>query len=419
MANHKSKNIKYIVLAGILVINTVLLGLYFFGPFKQGTVEDAGFTLDTEDLKYIEGGNLDFGDITNFFVNLAEEKDAEYAMNLLIYATGNNILPSGIDTHLLGHSVADVLYKQRGLEGIDVCTHDLRNACSHSIVIGTLLERGVGALEDIAEICRNAPGGKGAYTMCFHGLGHGVLAFAEYELEDAIVLCEKTGTTEYGNREYVECVGGAVMEMMAGIHDRELWLEKKDKYLSADDPLSPCNKDIIPKEAKGMCYTYLTPHLIEIVGGDLGNPSSESIEKAMAFCELLPTSTHKEDRNTCFSSFGKEFIAMVNGRNVQNIGDMSDDKLQKIYDLCQLVNDKEGVRYCLSSALTSLYWGGENRPGASIRFCSLMPKQDEKDFCFTNMFGMVRYYVDDITYRKDICLGVPETFNIQCQDVLL
>ena len=55
--------------------------------------------------------------------------------------------------------------------------------------------------------------------MCFHGFGHGVLAFSDYELPKALELCEKVGTEKYDYQEAKECVGGALMEMRGGMHN--------------------------------------------------------------------------------------------------------------------------------------------------------------------------------------------------------
>src|SRR3989338_10209532 len=132
-------------------------------------------------------------------------------------------LGPNIDLHLLGHAVGDELYKQEGLNGITICDNDFRNACSHSIVIGLFYDKGDGALSEISEACRKAPGGSGAYTMCFHGLGHGILAATGYDMGKTAEYCKKTDTTTC-KRESTECIGGSVMEIIGGgFHDREIW----------------------------------------------------------------------------------------------------------------------------------------------------------------------------------------------------
>ncbi|MEZ4200776.1 MAG: hypothetical protein R3B69_04350 [Candidatus Paceibacterota bacterium] len=53
----------------------------------------------------------------------------------------------------MGHAVGDILYEQEGISGMSICTHDFRNACSHTMVIGALIEFGTGAFPDIRDAC--------------------------------------------------------------------------------------------------------------------------------------------------------------------------------------------------------------------------------------------------------------------------
>src|SRR5260221_11164644 len=96
-----------------------------------------------------------FPELSAFFAQLARKKGAVYAYKVLNTA----LLPPNTDLHLLGHVVGDVLFRQEGLKGIQKCTQDFRNACSHSIVVGLFLQDGEKALSQIADVCRKAPGG--------------------------------------------------------------------------------------------------------------------------------------------------------------------------------------------------------------------------------------------------------------------
>jgi len=89
---------------------------------------------------------MSFKELANYFTEIAEAKGAPYALDVLKAAP----IPLDTDMHLLAHTVGDILYRQQGLEGIKVCTHDFRNACSHSVVIGAFLEQGEAALPGIA-----------------------------------------------------------------------------------------------------------------------------------------------------------------------------------------------------------------------------------------------------------------------------
>jgi hypothetical protein len=106
-----------------------------------------------------------FQKLSDRFTSLAQAKGGVYAFDVLKIAS----LPPNTDLHLLGHVVGDILYKQKGVAGMLDCTQDFRNACSHAIVIGTLNEFGPSkGLSLIHDACAKAPGGSGAYTMCYH-----------------------------------------------------------------------------------------------------------------------------------------------------------------------------------------------------------------------------------------------------------
>lgn len=383
--------------------------------------------LMTVDPRDLPDPNLPYQQAEDYFENLAIEKGGVYAFEVLKKAT----LPPNTDFHLLGHVVGDVLYKQKGGDGIAFCSEDFRNACSHSIVIGLLSDKGVAALSEINLACQKAPGGKGAYGMCFHGLGHGVLAFAGYDFPQMVKLCDKTSSGLRGAEEKSQCIGGAVMEIISGgFHDREAWGKKRTQTLRLDDPLSPCNKDYIPEDSKHMCYTYITPWLFEAASLSAANPQSsnssaatrtvslsapspmseEIYEKAFSYCQSIPA-VQTGNRAACFGGFGKEFIGLANERDIRDMGSLPKEKLKMVYDWCQLPNDEEGAKHCLLSAMSSLYWGGENKPDAAITICDISGKFREG--CFDTLINSVSYFASD-KQKTEFCGLVPEDIKGKC-----
>ncbi|MCH7883594.1 hypothetical protein IIA95_04270, partial [Patescibacteria group bacterium] len=362
------------------------------------------------ELYDLENNRLSFRYLSNYFNDLAEKKGASYAYEVLKAAP----MPPGIDMHLLGHVVGDALYQQEGAGGMSICTHDFRNACSHSIVIGLLVEKGEKALPEINESCKLAPGGSGAYTMCFHGLGHGVLAYAGYDLLKAVELCKKTGTPEYHNAESSQCISGAIMEIIGGgFNDPLLWKEQSKKYFKDDNPLYPCASDFIPNEAKPLCYVYLTPHLFKLAGANLARPTALDFEKAFLFCGTIPE--HKpENRDACYGGFGKEFIVLAKDRDIRNIENMTDQELLKVYRWCLLAHGGQGVKACLHHALQSLYWGGENNRRVAIRFCELVRDSFYQSPCFENLIGAVSFYINERGYRQSFCKELPFIYQKEC-----
>ncbi|MBI5613352.1 hypothetical protein HY947_00335 [Candidatus Gottesmanbacteria bacterium] len=354
-----------------------------------------------------------FTDLAKMFSGMARSQGALYAYDVLRKAK----LPPRIDIHLLGHAIGDELFIQKGARGIWDCTQEFRNACSHSIVVGLFMKDGEQSLGQIADICRNAPGGSGAYAMCFHGLGHGILSATGYDLENAVILCKKTSTPEKNNREGGECVGGAIMEIITGgFHDRDLWQKQSKKYLTTSDPLYPCSAGFMTPDIQGMCYVYLTPHLLLRAGGSLADPRDESWSEAMKYCELL----HDGDPNKgiCYGGFGKEFILIALGKDIRKINDMNDVQLGILYSLCTLALNTFGVNECVRSAVNSLYWGGENDYHVGLRFCQGISQSDTKTVCFENLTGAVFYYSTSETLERTFCKDIPVEYTDICMKKL-
>ena len=377
-------------------------------PAEELDVEEF-VELETHDIASMSGV-----DVTNFFAELSRTKGAPYAYNLLKIA---DIKP-GVDIHLLAHVIGDELYIQEKLDGIKHCTHHFQNACSHTIVIGHMLEFGEAGTDDLYDVCSQAPGGKGAYTQCFHGLGHGVLAFYDYQMEPAVKLCKQFGTDERNHREYIECVGGMTMEMMLGVHNLDLWNEVKGDYLSEIDPLSPCNMSFMPLDARPMCYVYLTPRLFEFQGNIISKTDKSLYKTIIDQCDGIPLSEEKS-RNSCFGGFGKEFIAVVKDKDIRSYDTATVEEFAQVYEWCSLIDDRKYVAACMETALASLYWGGENSQSIPVRFCKGVSDQEHQDQCFDSLTNAVSYYRDDGEYRQEYCGEIPLKYYSQCKEKLL
>lgn len=392
------------VYAGVLVLLFFLAGLFILFSDALGRYPE---------LNRIQDQNLTFNEYADFFEGLAEERGGAYAFQALLHA---DIAP-GTDIHLLGHVVGDILYKQEGIDGIHTCTPDFRNACSHAIVVGLFTDRGVEALDEIAAACSAAPGGTGAYTMCFHGLGHGILAYANYDFAQAVSMCSNVGTAERNYREYDECVGGATMEMIAGVHDRRAWEIERAQYFDDEDPLAPCNTAAVPDAVKPICYTYLTPHLFEAAGGDLAALSPNVYERAFNYCNTIPLK-QREARDACYGGFGKEFVVQVQDRDVRDVGSTDEDALRQVRTWCALAGDPIGELVCNGNALASLFWGGENNPDASFAFCAVATDGRLRQECYAQLAQTITYYADDRYRARALCNRLPEPHQQFCLERL-
>ncbi len=386
------------------------IGVVFFLLLTAGA--DAWFGVKTPYPEVVSIGlNItSFEDIQGRLERLARDKGGAYAYEVLRQAN----LPPNLDLHLLGHSIGDILYVQKGVEGIADCTQDFRNACSHSIVVGALGEFGPGAdtLAHIDDACKKAPGGSGAYTMCYHGLGHGVLAFFGYDLAQTSALCKQMGTREYHDEQYTQCVGGAIMELMGGGgHDKEKWLAARERYLTDDEPLAPCDTALVPDATKSFCYMYLTPRLLELAGADLGSPDPAMFPKAFSFCDAIPRSEERL-RDSCFGGFGKEFVPLAAGRDIRAIDKLSDSQYALAIEWCGLSPMQDGMHSCVLEGLESVFWGGENDTQASFRYCTLVPDSLQDD-CHDKLGEMIGRYLEG-DRETSWCVLLPTSSRSLC-----
>lgn len=161
-----------------------------------------------------------------------------------------------------------------------------------------------------------------------------------------------------------------------------------------------------------MCYTYITPNLFVQAGADLGNPSPSVFPKAFSYCKGVQDS--EQNLRTCYGGLGKEFVVLANRRDIRNIDKMNDSQLKTVYKWCNMAGVQNGVEACVLSALQSLFWGGENDPDASIRFCNLVG-DEYKGACFNSLISTAHLYINDASRLQGICDKIPKAYNNQCQ----
>ena len=386
-----------------LPLPAVLFGALLFASVASSSISSAPYTAETIVL-----GASGFEELAGRFEELARSEGGVHAFDILRSAT----IPPNIDMHLLGHRIGDILYEQEGIEGIALCTDDFRNACSHTMVIGALSDHGESALGAIRDACKRAPGGLGAYTMCYHGLGHGVFAFFDYSMPETIELCGKTGTDDYRQREAVECIGGAVMELSGGGgHDPEAWLRSRAAYIEGD-PVAFCLDEMIPENAKEQCFSYLTPELWKMVGIDMGRPDPAQYKYAFALCDAIPSS-QQTLRDACYGGFGKEFIPLAADRDIRAVDTLPDEKLRDVVAWCREAGDAAGSAACIEHALHSLFWGGENDPAASLRFCALPDDAALSERCYRVLGENISFYLRG-DERARWCSELPEPYMDLC-----
>ena len=203
------------------------------------------------------------------------------------------------------------------------------------------------------------------------------------------------------------------MELMGGGgHDKVAWEKSRKLYLSASRPLAPCMDSVIPVEARSICLMYLTPRLFELAGLDLGNPDPAHFGKAMNYCEAIPKSEISL-RKDCYGGFGKEFVPLVTARDIRSINKIDEKSFATLAEWCGSGKTTEAISACVSSELDSLFWGGENDPRISIRFCASLPSGVSRDACYSELATTISTYTNGDA-QKTLCVSVPADKQAQC-----
>lgn len=120
-----------------------------------------------------------------------------------------NMLLDVTEAHPAAHVFGEVLYEKTGLAGFSVCDGDFGFGCFHSFIGRAITEHGPDVVRELDAACVRSYGSGG--TGCFHGIGHGLLAYFGYGLADvnrALTLCD----TLSWERPLGGCADGVFME---------------------------------------------------------------------------------------------------------------------------------------------------------------------------------------------------------------
>lgn len=368
------------------------------------------------DLVFLASKNFTLDELSDFFIERTKEKGAHYAYELL----GEAKFKTSVDMHLVAHAIGNELFELEGIDGIRTCTQDFGNGCSHAIVIAAFQEEGAVALSKISEACKSAPGAKGAYMMCYHGLGHGVVSYASYDMKKTAEYCRMAGTKEKNYKESDECMGGAIMEIISGGgHDKDLWEQERPRLLNPDHPFDICTSDVMTGGAPHFCVMYLVPYLFEIHGGSIGRVDASEIKTAFQECEKL-NSNIAYLKGSCYGSFGKEFPKMANNLDIRELWKMSDASLSRVYDMCKLAGNQYGTQMCIQYAVGALLWGGENDISGAVRLCNLIDDVSVQEICANEAINSTYAFTPKGDQkRRDLCEKIDLDYQDQCRVTLL
>ena len=195
------------------------------------------------------------------------------------------------DCHQEAHEVGRAgyaLFKEKAMRECDSSCH---SGCYHGAMETLLNKNGTENLpETIHAVCQSFPTSFGRFE-CLHGVGHGALAYLDYDLPAALADCKRLANSF----EQSSCYGGVFMENILtaqGLGAKGA--EHETRWVKKDDPLFPCDGVDNNPEIQYQCYQMQTSRMLELFNYDFDRVSAE--------CKKVPL----EMRSVCFKSFGRD-----------------------------------------------------------------------------------------------------------------
>ena len=296
-------------------------------------------------------------------------------------ALGKHTLPSIMaalsttgDCHTRAHQLGRLAYTELGTQAFKECGPECHSGCHHGAIEAFFAEKGTASLaQDLALLCGSEPNGFASH-QCLHGVGHGLAAWTNYDIPEALGSCDLLSGPA---RE--SCYTGVFMENIVG---GLAGSEHRSSYLS-DDPHYPCNA--VDWKYRSACYFLQTSRMMVLFSADFDRIASACAESG-AF------------QQHCFESMGRDLS-----------GFMQRDP-QRIIPVCL---NASGAQHCLTGAIQDQFWDASQQDRA-LRFCAFL------DGAFqTSCYQLIITRAPDVLQPREtaeFCAKLPKEWRAACDN---
>ena len=285
--------------------------------------------------------------------------------------------------HDRAHDVGRLAYEKFGASAFALAGHECQSGGFHGALEALFAERGTANLAaDVAVLCSwsNDP-----FTrhQCLHGVGHGVMAWTNYELHQALDLCS---TLPGGRSDQGSCYSGVYMENVVG--GLTGIMGHTTEWLRDDDPVYPCN--VVKPEYQPDCYFYQTSRMSELLDYDFAAVSK--------LCEQAPSLSQQ----SCWLSLGRDVSSFSRLDPAASISG------------CRNAPPGAPLTACLVGAVQNGFWE-QHGADRSIAFCAMLTDNAAAQ-CFGTIITRARSLFSIPTEFKQFCEALPETRQQSCTD---
>ena len=286
------------------------------------------------------------------------------------------------DCHQTAHKAGRFAYELYGEKAFQTCGAECHSGCYHGATEAYFKDHGTANLAQNLQVICSSELNPFFSHQCIHGIGHGLMAWSNYEIHEALKNCDLLP------QKQDSCYSGVFMENIVGGLAQEAG--HQTNYLNAD-PQFPCT--IVDEKYKSACYFYQTSRMVQLFPNDFA--------RVAQICNQVPT----QYQAVCFSSMGRDADGVYRGQPTQAITSCN--------------NAPSGLmrESCLSGAVQDAFWDPSGSDSA-LTFCKLLTSQSEKQICYNTIIGRAVDVLTDRTVRKTFCDQVEPFYQDLCDRLL-
>ncbi|TSC75512.1 MAG: hypothetical protein G01um101430_354 [Parcubacteria group bacterium Gr01-1014_30] len=280
--------------------------------------------------------------------------------------------------HDQAHKAGRITYELGGDRAFRECGAECHSGCYHGATEAYFREKGTANLAaGLKTLCSSELNPFFSH-QCIHGIGHGLMAWANYEIFDALLACDLLPERQDS------CWTGVFMENIVGGLGKESG--HYTSYLS-DDPHHPC--DIVDEKYKGSCYFLQTSRMVQLFNGDFKKVATSCLEAPVRY------------QRDCFQSMGRD------------VGGSARKNPSRAIELCRLAPKGSLRNDCLGGAVQDSFWDPTGQDDA-LSFCRLLTEKDEKDLCYGVIFQRAPEVLTSKEELEKFCSKAESDYQTLC-----
>ena len=306
------------------------------------------FTRRRENLSFNSGG-IDsefFENLKKIYVSIVYELDPRQAMRTLEEESLRDNRVSAL-CHDVLHVIGHTAYKK--YESFKEAAKFQSDFCNSGYIHGifeSYFESTDDSVSGLAEQCyeyASIGGRQFDLWQCHHGIGHGFMYFTGGDLDESLMLCEKS----LGKGAAASCQNGVFME----VFNQEV-LAKENSYIDPQNPFLTC---LVRNVAKGDCYLYVPTYLSQTMGMDFSDIFEECNKAEVGY------------KNVCLQGIGSEAIK----RNMKDpVG---------VFALCRYAGSFVNQEMCVAGVV-GMYMNQKGSYSSGKKLCEAVP-QNYQNIC--------------------------------------